>query len=75
MVLRFDGTAADLIGTLSPTAASRRSRRRGAPADVDFYGPGTSHKRKVWGVSGTLFRTPHPAPDRDLTEEPVVVGR
>ena len=59
LTLRFTGTGADLIGTLSPWGGiSTVSLDGAAPEDVDFYGPATSHKRKVWGVSG-LAPGPH----------------
>ena len=59
MTLRFTGTALDLIGTLSNFGGiAEVSVDGGAPTDADFYGPGTSHKRRVWEVSG-LSAGPH----------------
>jgi hypothetical protein len=59
MTLRFDGTAMDLIGTLSPFGGiSTISVDGGTPLDIDFYASATSHQRKVWGTSG-LSAGPH----------------
>ena len=60
MLVKFDGTAIDLIGTLSPYGGiAEVSIDGGAPVDADFYGgAATSHKRRVWGVSG-LVAGPH----------------
>ncbi len=60
MLAKFDGTAIDLIGTLSPYGGIAEVSIDGAaPTDADFYGgAATSHKRRVWGVSG-LSSGPH----------------
>ena len=60
VLVSFTGTAIDLIGTLSPYGGiAEVSIDGGAPVDADFWGgAATSHKRRVWGVSG-LSDAPH----------------
>ncbi len=64
MLVRFDGTAIDLIGTLSPYGGIAEVSIDGAaPVDADFYGgAATSPQAACLGGLGT--RRPVPTPSR-----------
>ncbi len=59
-LVKFDGTAIDLIGTKSRCGGiAEVSVDGGAYTLVDFYAPATAHKQVIWSASGLSGRPPH----------------